>query len=98
MSDINYERRKAVANAWKMERGYVIEGKGTRDWSRKEQREIICKGKANGYQGHHMKSVDGHNSKAGDANNIQFLTRSEHLAAHGGNYHNNTNGRYDPKT
>lgn len=97
-SDVGYERRKAVANAWKNEKGLIIGGKGTRDWSQKEQKEIISKGKATGYEGHHMKSVDGHNSKAGDANNIQFLKRKEHLAAHGGDFHNNTNGYYDPKT
>ena len=98
MSNISYERRKAVANAWKNEKSLVVDGKGTRDWSQKEQSEIISKGKATGYQGHHMKSVDGHNSKAGDANNIQFLTRNEHLAAHKGDFHNNTNGYYDPST
>lgn len=98
MSNTNYERRKAVANAWKNEKNLVVDGKGTRDWSQKEQREIISKGRATGYQGHHMKSVDGHNSKAGDASNIQFLTRNEHLAAHKGDFHNNTNGYYDPST
>lgn len=98
MSNIGYERRKAVAEAWKNEKSLVLDGRGTRDWSQKEQGEIIAKGKAKGYQGHHMKSVDGHNSKAGDSSNIQFLTRSEHLAAHKGNYHNNTNGCYDPST
>ena len=98
MSDIAYERRKAVAEAWKKEKEYVLNGKGTRDWSPKEQRELVSKGKVAGYQGHHMKSVDGHNSKAGNPDNIQFLTRKEHLAAHKGNFHNNTNGRYDPAT
>lgn len=93
-----YERRKAVAEAWKNEKNLVSVGKGTRDWDSKEQREILLKGKASGYQGHHMKSVDGHNSKAGDPNNIQFLTRKEHLAAHNGDFHNNTNGYYDPTT
>ncbi len=98
MSNITYERRKAVDLAWKNEKGRVLEGNGTRDWSQKEQREIIAKGKAKGYQGHHMKSVDGHNSKAGQPDNIQFLTRREHLSAHKGNYRNNTNGYYDPKS
>ena len=98
MSNIDYERRKAVAGAWKNERILVSNGEGTRDWSKKEQREILAKGRATGYQGHHMKSVDGHNSKAGDPNNIQFLTRKEHLAAHNGDFHNNTNGYYDPAT
>jgi len=98
MSNITYERRKAVDLAWKNEKGRVLDGKGTRDWSQKEQREIIARGKAKGYQGHHMKSVDGHNSKAGEPDNIQFLTRREHLNAHKGNYRNNTNGYYDPKS
>lgn len=97
-SNISYERRKAVALAWKNEKERVTNGCGTRDWSQKEQKEILSKGKATGYQGHHMKSVDGHNSRAGDSNNIQFLTRKEHLAAHNGDFHNNTNGYYDPKT
>ena len=99
MSDrVTLDRKKAVAHAWKDEKARVKEGKGTRDWTPKEQREIIVTGRAKGYQGHHMKSVDGHNSKAGDPNNIQFLTRKEHLAAHNGNFKNNTNGYYDPKT
>ena len=98
MSDVSYERRKAVGLAWKAEKERVLNGHGTRDWTQKEQRELIASGKVKGYQGHHMKSVDGHNSKAGDPRNIQFLTRKEHLAAHSGDYHNNTNGYYDPKT
>lgn len=97
-SNIGYERRKAVANAWKKEKSLVSGGLGTRDWSKKEQKEILSKGRATGYEGHHMKSVDGHNSRAGDANNIQFLNRKEHLAAHSGDFHNNTNGFYDHKT
>lgn len=97
-SDLNYQRRKAVAGAWKQEKNRVVEGKGTRDWTQAEQREIILKGKAKGYEGHHMKSVDGHNSRAGDPNNIQFLTRKEHFAAHNKDFHNNTNGYYNPKT
>ncbi len=97
-ANIGYERRKAVAEAWKSEKQHVLNGKGTRDWTQKEQREIVAKGKAKGYEGHHMKSVDGHNSRAGDPNNIQFLNRKEHLAAHSGDFHNNTNGYYNHTT
>ncbi len=97
-SSIGYERRKADVNAWNKEKELVLNGSGTRDWSPKEQRQILLTGKAKGYEGHHMKSVDGHNSRAGDAENIQFLNRKEHLAAHGGNFKNNTNGFYDYKT
>lgn len=98
MSDINYERRKAVANAWKNERNLVKDGSGTRDWTVSEQREILLTGKAKGYEGHHMRDVSNHNSLAGDPNNIQFLNRKEHLQAHGGDFHNKTNGYFDPKT
>ena len=98
MSDITYERRKAVANAWKNEKGLVKDGKGTRDWTKNEQREILMTGKASGYEGHHMRDVSNHKSLAGDPNNIQFLNRKEHLQAHGGDFHNKTNGYYDPKT
>ena len=98
MSSLSYERRKAVLSAWKKEKEYVSKGAGTRDWSQKEQKELLAKGSVHGYEGHHMKSVDGHNSRAGDPNNIQFLTRKEHFDAHNKNFRNNTNGYYDPKT
>jgi hypothetical protein len=99
MSDINQERKKAVREAWKNERGHVRDGKGTRDWSPSEQKQIVAKGRANGYEGHHMKSVSKYPQHAGNPNNIQFLTRSEHLnGAHRGDTKNVTNGYYDPKT
>ena len=95
---VSYQRRKAVANAWKRERILVSKGMGTRNWTKEEQREILAKGKVKGYEGHHMKSVDGHNSRAGDYNNIQFLTRKEHLEAHKGDFHNHTNGFFNHET
>jgi len=99
MSDINQERIKAIREAWKSERTYVRGGVGTRDWSQSEQREIVAKGRANGYEGHHMKSVKDYPQHAGNPQNIQFLNRSEHInGAHKGNTQNATNGYYDPKT
>jgi hypothetical protein len=99
MSDTNQERLKAIREAWKSERSYVRDGKGTRDWSQSEQREIAAKGRANGYEGHHMKSVKDYPQHAGNPQNIQFLNRSEHVnGAHKGNTQNATNGYYDPKT
>lgn len=99
MTDTNQERKKAVREAWKNERSLVREGMGTRDWSQSEQREISAKGRANGYEGHHMKSVKEYPRHAGDPQNIQFLNRSEHVnGAHKGNTQNATNGYYDPKT
>jgi hypothetical protein len=99
MSDTNQERKNAVREAWKSERSYVREGNGTRDWSQSEQREILAKGRANGYEGHHMKSVKEYPQYAGDPQNIQFLNRSEHVnGAHKGNTQNATNGYYNPET
>lgn len=101
-------RRKAVEQAWKKEKEYIQNGKGTRDWSPEQQKEIIEKGKVRGFEGHHMRSVssgisyDEQYDIAVDKNNIQFLEKTkennEHLKAHGGNTRNRTNGYYDVKT
>ena len=99
MVDLNKERQKAIRDAWKSEKSNVRQGMGTRDWSQNEQRQIVAKGKANGYEGHHMKSVKEYPQYAGDPKNIQFLNRSEHVnGAHKGNTQNPTNGYYNPKT
>ena len=68
----------------------------SRNWSDAEISELLLNGKVRGYQGHHMKSVKGYPNLAGDPNNIQFLTRLEHLRAHNGNFRNITHGRYLP--
>ena len=49
------------------------------------------------YEGHHVLNVSDHPEYAGDYRNIQALVRSngEHLAAHGGDYNNETNKYYD---
>ena len=90
------KRASAVRQAWKNEYNNVRSG-GTgisREWSSAEMNELLTTGRVKGYQGHHMKSVKGYPELAGDPTNIQFLTRSEHLAAHGGNWRNITHGRY----
>lgn len=92
-------RQSAVRNAWKDEQARVREGMGTRDWTVEEQKELLSNGSVHGYEGQHMKCVRKYPSQAGNPNNIQFLTEDEHLyGAHGGNYHNATNGYYDPTT
>lgn len=99
MSDLNKERQKAIREAWRNEKSYVRSGNGTRDWSQAEQKQIVAKGRANGYEGHHMKSVKEYPQDAGNSQNIQFLNRIEHInGAHNGNSCNATNGYYDPKT
>ena len=90
-------RQRAVRQAWKQERERVREGRGTRDWTPQEQKEILERGALAGYEGHHMKCVSQFPAYADDPDNIQFLTEDEHIqGAHQGSYHNPTNGYYDP--
>lgn len=96
---LNAQRRNAVRNAWKNEQALVEQGKGTRNWTTEEQKELLENGRVSGYEGHHMKSVSEYQGFAGDANNIQFLTRDEHInGAHQGNTHTLTNGYYNVET
>ena len=97
------EANKAIAEKWAAERVLVSEGKGTRDWTPEQQKDILEKGKAydeNGlaFQGQHMKSVEAYPDYQGTPDNIQFLTKQEHLDAHGGNWKNPTNWYYNPET
>lgn len=99
------ERNKAIRLAWEREQKLVAEGKGTRDWSQDQQKDILDpdKGKAydeNGraFEGQHMKSAAEYPEYQGDPDNIQFLTRDEHLEAHKGGWQNPTNWYYNPET
>ena len=99
------ERNRAIRLAWERERELVSVGKGTRDWTEDQQRDILDpdKGKAydddgRAFEGQHMKSASEYPEYQGDPDNIQFLTRDEHLKAHKGNWQNATNWYYNPKT
>lgn len=103
MSRRTAESNKAILAAWNKEQELVQEGKGTRDWTPKQQQDILEKGKAyddNGvaFQGQHMKSAEMYPEYQGDPGNIQFLTRAEHLEAHNGNWRNPTNWYFNPVT
>jgi RHS repeat-associated protein len=95
---INGARRQAVRQAWRDEREMVRRtGSGTRDWTKAEEKELLTKGKVRGYQGHHINSVDyslhtGETDLISDPNNIRFLNATDHLAEHGGNWQNWTEG------
>ena len=100
---LNRERQKAVREAWAREKSLCAQGKGTRDWTRAEQRELLTTGRVKGYEGQHMKSVSQYPAYAGSAENIQFLTHQEHLSAHNSGpeksgYRAPTNGYYDVST
>ncbi len=95
---IDYKRRCAVSKAWANERQQVLNSKGSRDWSQKEQVEIIKTGRCHDYRGHHMLSVKAHPEQAMNEKNIQFLTHQEHFKAHRGNWKNDADGRYNLRT
>lgn len=95
---IEVRRREGVEKAWARERELVAEGRGTREWTVSEQKQLLKKGSVDGYEGHHMKSVSKHPEHADNPKNIQFLKRSEHLKAHKGNFRNESNGRYNERT
>lgn len=97
------ERNKAVREAWNKELELVQEGKGTREWTLEQQKEILEKGRAydeNGkaFEGQHMKSAEMYPEYQGEPGNMQFLTRAEHLEAHEGNWRNPTNWYFNPVT
>lgn len=101
MSNRTASAQRAVREAWENEKRLVLEGRGTRDWTDEQQKQIAKKGRAyddrgRAFEGQHMKSVSVYPEYQGDACNIQLLSHEEHLAAHGGNYRNPTNGYYDP--
>lgn len=103
MSRRTAESNKAILAAWNKEQELVQEGKGTREWTPEQQRDILEKGKAYdedgvAFQGQHMKSAEMYPEYQGDPGNIQFLTRAEHLEAHNGNWKNPTNWYFNPVT
>lgn len=103
MSARTSQASKAIRIAWNNEQELVREGKGTRDWTPQQQQDILDRGRAydetgRAFEGHHMKSVSAYPEYQGDPNNIQFLSRNEHVRAHFDDVHNPTNGYYNPET
>ena len=103
MSRRTAEASRAVALAWANEQQRVMEGKGIRDWTPEQQKDILERGKAyddkgRAFEGQHMKSVEKYPEYQSDPDNIQFLTKEEHLEAHQGSWKNPTNWYYDPVT
>lgn len=77
MSRRTAEANKAIRLAWERERALVQIGKGTRDWTEEQQRDILDpnKGKAyddkgRAFEGQHMKSVGKYPEYQGDPDNI----------------------------
>lgn len=87
-------RSKAVRLAWKQEADLIRRtGQGTRAWNRAEIRELLSTGRVKNYIGHHINSVKGSPSLAGNPNNIRFIKGvKNHLIEHNGNFKNSTFG------
>lgn len=105
MSRRTAEANQAIKLAWEREQELVREGKSSRDWTKEQQKDILDpeKGKAydekgRAFEGQHMKSVAEYPEYQGNPDNIQFLTKEEHLEAHKGSWQNPTNWYYDPVT
>ena len=81
-SALETARNAAVAKAWAREVDLIKAGEGSRNWTLIQQREILLKGKVSKYHGHHMLTVEGRPDYAGCWKIIQFLTESQHKAAH----------------
>ena len=101
-------RQRGIARAKRQEKEYIQQGKGTRDWTPEQQKQLMDQGAVKDIDWHHMRSVSSGETYeekiaiAENKNNIQPLSSSsennEHMAAHGGNTRNRTNGYYDPQT
>ena len=105
MSERTSKATTAVRKAWRNERQLVSEGRGTRDWTQKQQRDILdpkirvaFDENNEVYRGHHMQSVELFPQYQGDPENIQFLSKEEHLKAHDGSFRILTNWYYNPET
>ena len=94
-ASLAWERIKAVRIAWKQEQALVQRtGTGTRDWTAAERAQLIQNGRVSGYEGHHINSVNNNPNMAANPDNVEFVTRQEHLEAHGGNWRNPTTGQF----
>lgn len=103
MSRRTSESNKAIRAAWNNEQQLIKEGKATREWTPAQQQDILDKGKAydkdgRAFEGQHMMSAEKYPEYQGNPENIQFLTRDEHLEAHDGNWQNPTNWYFNPTT
>ena len=100
--DISYRgaRGDGVSLAWKYEKADVqMGGKGSADWNKAEQKEILDKGRVRGAEGHHQKNVSAHLKDQADPDNIRFYkTREDHLQkGHQGKWDNETDAPFIDK-
>lgn len=93
MGSIESDRKFAVEQAWKQEAEMIRQtGRGTYPWTQSQINEILTNGRLEGFEGHHINSVNGHPELARDPNNIEFKTRQEHFEVHERNWRTITEG------
>ena len=77
---------QAKNRAWQQERELLKrELRGTREWTDAERKELLKNGYVKNYHADHINNVKHHPEIAGDPDNIQFLTASEHTKRHQAN-------------
>lgn len=94
-------RQRGINAMWRNEAELVKQGRGTREWTPAEQEQLLRNGTVQGYQVHHQHSAMAHSDNvelAADVNNLQILSKEEHIAAHNGSWRNPTHGYYDYQT
>ena len=101
--DASYQaaRGDGVSLAWKYEKADIqMGGKGSANWNKAEQNEILSKGNIkSGPEGHHQKNVSAHPEEQANPDNIKFYkTKKEHLQkGHQGNWKNETDAPFIDK-
>lgn len=93
--DYEGARSSAVQTAWEYEKADIIMGgSGSEGWTTEERQQILKAKYGSGLpgaEGHHRKNVHDHREEQWNPDNIKFFrTRKEHLEAHGGDFHNET--------
>ena len=93
-------RNRGVSRAWEYEVADIkMGGKGSSNWSKFQQSEIIKRGSVRGAEGHHLKNVADHPEHQANPDNIKFYkTKGAHLReGHNGDWHNESNAEFISK-
>lgn len=86
-----YYRSRGVDLAWKYEQADIkMGGRGSANWNKSQQQEILENGSVRGAEGHHQRNVADHPYDQANPNNIKFYkSRQKHLQnGHNGDWRN----------
>lgn len=93
-------RNAGVKLAWLYEQKAIeMGGRGSANWTKAEQKEILETGRVSGAEGHHQKNVADHPEYQADPDNVKFFkSRQEHLQqGHDGNFQNESDAPFIDK-